>query len=73
MLEDLFSVVKTRFNGNDSKNEEIKKSNIPSDLLNKCPRCGNVEFMEEFVKNKKFALPVTIMQGLQLVKVKLNH
>jgi acetyl-CoA carboxylase carboxyl transferase subunit beta len=53
MLEDLFSVVKTRFNGNDSKNEEIKKSNIPSDLLNKCPRCGNVEFMEEFVKNKK--------------------
>ena len=53
MLEDLFSVVKTRFNGNDIKSEEVKKSNIPSDLMNKCPRCGNVEFMEDFEKNRK--------------------
>ena len=53
MLEDLFSVVKTRFNGNDTKSEEVKKSNIPSDLLNKCTRCGNVEFMEDFEKNRK--------------------
>lgn len=53
MLEDLFSVVKTRFNGGDSKLDEKKVSNIPSDLLNKCPRCGNVEFMEDFEKNKK--------------------
>ncbi len=53
MLEDLFSVVKTRFNGNDTKSEEVKKSNIPSDLMNKCQRCGNVEFMEDFEKNRK--------------------
>lgn len=53
MLEDLFSVVKTRFNGAETKVEEKKKTDIPSDLLYKCPRCGNVEFMEEFENNKK--------------------
>ena len=53
MLEDLFSVVKTRFNGTETKDVEKKVNKIPSDLLNKCPRCGNVEFMEEFEKNKK--------------------
>lgn len=52
MLEDLFSVVKTRFNG-DSKAEEIKKTNIPSDLLYKCPRCQTVMFMEDFKANRK--------------------
>ena len=53
MLEDLFSVVKTRFNGTDVKVEENKKTDIPTNLLYKCPRCGNVEFMEEFDNNKK--------------------
>ncbi len=53
MLEDLFSVVKTRFNGNDSKTEETKKSNVPSDLMYKCPRCSSVEFMEDFEGNRK--------------------
>ncbi len=53
MLEDLFSVVKTRFNGFDTKAEEKKKADIPSDLLYKCTRCGNVEFMEEFEANRK--------------------
>ncbi len=53
MLEDLFSVVKTRFNGTDTKNDESKKTDIPSDLLFKCPRCSNVSFMEEFENNKK--------------------
>lgn len=53
MLEDLFSVVKTRFNGSDAKTEEKKKADIPSDLLYKCTRCGNVEFMEEFERDRK--------------------
>lgn len=53
MLEDLFSIVKTRFNGADSDTSDKKKTDIPSDLLFKCPRCGNVCFMEEFKDNKK--------------------
>ena len=53
MLEDLFSVVKTRFNGTESKPDNSNKTIIPSDLLFKCPRCGSVSFMEEFEKNKK--------------------
>lgn len=51
MLEDLFKVVKTRFNGNDIKTneaEKIKENNIPEDLLYKCPRCQQVIFEEEF-------------------------
>lgn len=53
MLEDLFSVVKTRFNGSEPKVENKNKTVIPSDLLFKCPRCGTVSFMEEFENNKK--------------------
>lgn len=53
MLEDLFSVVKTRFNGTEPKDDSKNKTVIPSDLLFKCPRCGNVSFMEEFENNKK--------------------
>lgn len=48
VLEDLFSVVKTRFNG-DQKDEEKKKTDIPKDLMFKCPRCSNVAFMDDFV------------------------
>ena len=53
MLEDLFSVVKTRFNGTEEKCDETQKTDIPSDLLFKCPRCSNVCLMEEFENNKK--------------------
>ncbi len=52
MLEDLFSVVKTRFNGNDIKNDNAK-TEIPKDLMFKCPRCSAVSFAEDFDKNKK--------------------
>ena len=54
MLEDLFSVVKTRLSA-DSKNDEPRRSktDIPKDLLFKCPRCSNVTFMEEFQNNGK--------------------
>lgn len=52
MLEDLFSVVRTRFNG-DQKDEEKKKTNIPKGLMFKCPRCSNVIFMDDFEKAGK--------------------
>ena len=52
MLEDLFSVVKVRFNG-DKADDDKKKTDIPKGLLFKCPRCRNVTFMEEFQANGK--------------------
>ena len=53
MLEDLFSVVKTRFNGEQSAEEKKKKTDIPKGLLFKCPRCSNVTLSDEFKDNKK--------------------
>ena len=55
MLEDLFNVVKTRFNGvNPTESESDSKSvEIPKDLLFKCPRCLNVVMTDELVKNLK--------------------
>lgn len=55
MLEDLFNVVKTRFNGvNPTEGESDSKSvEIPKDLLFKCPRCLNVVMTDELVKNLK--------------------
>lgn len=52
MLEDLFSVVKTRFNG-EQNTDDKKKTAIPKDLMFKCPRCSNVVFKEDFEKNGK--------------------
>ncbi len=48
MLEDIFKVVKSRFD-QEPKNQSSGKVNIPSDLLFKCPRCQNVMFMEDFI------------------------
>ena len=54
MLEDLFKLVKTRFNDEEADKEEPpKKSDIPSGLMFKCPRCGGVCFEEEFEKLNK--------------------
>lgn len=52
MLEDLFSVVKTRFNG-EQNTEDKKKTDIPKDLMFKCPRCSYVDFKEDFERNGK--------------------
>lgn len=52
MLEDLFKVVKTRFNQDNDKTPE-REMEIPADLFFKCPRCANVAYMEEFEKNLK--------------------
>ena len=56
MLEDIWKVVRSRmdFDGDGKGNEADNKakashrSKIPQNLLFKCPRCGNVIFMEEF-------------------------
>lgn len=53
-LEDLLSVVRTRFNS-DSDSEPVRKNktNIPKGLLFKCPRCTNNTFMEDFTSKGK--------------------
>ena len=59
MLEDLLTVVKTRFNSAEDSEAEAKAEpkrkavDIPSDLLFKCPRCSNIAMGDEFVKNLK--------------------
>lgn len=53
MLEDLFSIVKTRFNGDQTGEEKKNKTDIPKGLLFKCPRCSNVTLSEEFQANGK--------------------
>jgi acetyl-CoA carboxylase carboxyl transferase subunit beta len=52
MLEDLFSMVKVRFNA-DQTEDDKKKTDIPKGLLFKCPRCRSVTLSEEFNKNGK--------------------
>lgn len=52
MLEDLFKTVKSRFDV-DLNSDRKSKLSVPSDLLFKCPRCGNVMFMDDFVGGSK--------------------
>ncbi len=56
-LEDLFNVVKTRFNGNteEEKPETAADSavKVPDDMLFKCPRCLKVIMTDELEKNLK--------------------
>lgn len=56
MLEDLFKIVKDRFNDEKAEQNDEKKVEIPKDLLFKCPRCGTVIYMEDFEKNKKVCM-----------------
>ena len=51
-LEDLFSVVKVRL-GSDKDDTDNKKTDIPTGLLFKCPRCRSVAFQEDFQRNGK--------------------
>ncbi|RPF43267.1 acetyl-CoA carboxylase carboxyltransferase subunit alpha [Hydrogenoanaerobacterium saccharovorans] len=54
MLQDIFGKVKTRMNdGTQGVSGMMNKFSTRSDLLFKCPRCGNVEIAEEFEKNLK--------------------
>lgn len=56
-LEDLFNVVKTRFNGTaeEEKPEQQADSSVkvPENMLFKCPRCLNVVMTDELEKNLK--------------------
>lgn len=47
MLEDLFKLVKSRVES-DNKTDKKATVSIPNNLLFKCPRCGNVMFMDVF-------------------------
>lgn len=57
LLEDLFKIVKTRFNGDEVIGDIVgslkAKTEIPQGMMFKCPRCGNVSFQEEFDKLNK--------------------
>lgn len=55
MLEDLFNVVKTRFNGDNAEEpkDSRKAIEIPDGILFKCPRCLNTFMTDEMVKNLK--------------------
>lgn len=57
-LENLFKQVRTRFNATDdtvnttnttTTSATNKNSNIPNDILYKCPRCQNTIFEEDFI------------------------
>lgn len=52
MLEDLFKMVKFRAEDDNSIDKRAKVS-IPNNLLFKCPRCGNVMFMDDFIGASK--------------------
>ena len=57
-LEDLFNVVKTRFNattedGKDDKDSGDTAVKVPDNMLFKCPRCLNVIMTDELEKNLK--------------------
>ena len=52
MLQDLFSKVKLRTSSYERPRRQGKME-IPKDLMYKCPRCGKVIFMEEFVQSNK--------------------
>ncbi len=53
MLEDLFKVVKTRFNGKESDAVNIPDSNIPENIMFKCPRCGATMFEDDYIQNNR--------------------
>ena len=63
MLEDLFKMVKDRFNEEQKDVADSSAPEIPKDLLFKCPRCQNVFYMDEFEKRKK-TCPVPSNNGL---------
>ncbi len=56
-LEDLFNVVKTRFNGTTDEEQPEQQAEssvkVPDNMLFKCPRCLNVVMTDELEKNLK--------------------
>ncbi|MGN0621219.1 MAG: acetyl-CoA carboxylase, carboxyltransferase subunit beta [Porcipelethomonas sp.] len=74
MLEDLFKVVTTRFNGNSEKTDRRSSadlSRIPDDLLFKCPRCQNVVFEDE-IKALNMVCPACGYHGRLTAKERIS-
>lgn len=71
MLEDLFKMVKDRFNEEQKDEADSSAPEIPKDLLFKCPRCQNVFYMDEFEKRKK-TCPVCNYHARLSVKERLD-
>lgn len=53
MLEDIFKVVKTRFNGKDNDVVPFQDAVIPANILFKCPRCMSTMLEEDYFRNNK--------------------
>lgn len=53
MLEDFFKVVKTRFNGKEPDAPDVPDSNIPENIMFKCPRCATAMFEDDYIRNNK--------------------
>lgn len=63
MLEDLFSVVKVRFNG-DKADDDKKKTDIPKGLLSSVQDAETSLLWRSFRQTARFVLTVTIIQDL---------
>lgn len=50
-MQNIFTIVKTRVRTYQDSNRE--QLNVPDDLLNKCPKCNHVEFMDDFLLQHK--------------------
>jgi len=53
MFEDIFKVVKTRFNGKDAEQDVVSDTSIPENIMFKCPRCRATLFEDDYIRNNK--------------------
>ena len=55
MFEDIFQVVKTRFNGGNREKEQdvVSDTTIPENIIFKCPRCRTTLFEDDYIRNNK--------------------
>ena len=55
MIEDIFQVVKTRFNGGNREKEQdvVSDTTIPENIIFKCPRCRTTLFEDDYIRNNK--------------------
>lgn len=53
-MQNIFTIVKTRVSTYQDNNSE--HINVPDDLLNKCPKCNHVKFMDDFLLQNKVCL-----------------
>lgn len=53
MLEDIFKVVKTRFNGKEAEQDVVSDTTIPENIMFRCPRCRTAMFEDDYIRNNK--------------------